>query len=124
MVSSEELGLIRSDFTSIKETPTPVPWIKLVRLPQSWSFIAAKFLTDPVWFFLLFRLPNYFKKTRYLDTKLSLSYLIIAYALFNVIKLIGGYFPGYLLRCGWSGTRARKTALIAYALLILPVLAV
>ena len=46
------------------------------------------------------------------------------YALVTVISLCGGYFPGYLLRRGWSVTRARKTALIAYAFLVVPILAV
>jgi ACS family hexuronate transporter-like MFS transporter len=84
----------------------------------------AKFLTDPVWFFLLFWLPDYFKKTRHLDIKSSWPHLMTVYALVTVISLAGGYFPGYLLRRGWSVTRARKTALITYAVLVVPILAI
>jgi ACS family hexuronate transporter-like MFS transporter len=86
MVSSDELDRIRSDFTGTKETLSSVPRIKPVRLPQSWSFIAAKFLTDPVWFFHLFWFPDYFKKTRHLDIKSSWPHLMTVYYLVTVIS--------------------------------------
>lgn len=125
LVSKAEFALIRSGSDSAaEENTTPIPWIELIRLPQSWSFFTSKFLTDPVWFFLLFWLPDYFKKTRHLDIKSSWPHLMTVYALVTVISLCGGYFPGYLLKRGWSVTRARKTALFIYALLVLPILAI
>lgn len=124
LMSRSELDWIRSDATEEGDNASPIPWIRLARLPQSWSFITAKFLTDPVWFFLLFWLPDYFKKTRHLDIKSSWPHLMTVYALVTVISLCGGYFPGYLLRRGWSVTRARKTALITYATLVVPILAI
>ena len=72
----------------------------------------------------LFWLPDYFKKTRHLDIKSSWPHLMTIYAVVTVLSLVGGYFPGYLARHGWSVTRARKTGLFCYALLVLPVLAV
>lgn len=124
LVSPEELALIRSDPVSPEENAPAVPWLSLFGYSQSWSFIVAKFLTDPVWFFLLFWLPDYFKKTRHLDIKSSWPHLMTIYAVVTVLSLLGGYFPGYLARHGWSVTRARKTGLFCYALLVLPVLAV
>ena len=123
-VSSAELALIRSDPVSLEENAPAVPWLSLFGYRQTWSFVVAKFLTDPVWFFLLFWLPDYFKATRHLDIKSSWPHLMTIYAVVTVLSLIGGYFPGYLVRHGWSVTRARKTGLFCYALLVLPVLAV
>ena len=122
LVSAAELNWIRSDSASPEENAQPVSWLSLMGHSQAWSFIVAKFLTDPVWFFLLFWLPDYFKKTRDLDIKASWPHLMTIYAVVTVLSLIGGYAPGYLTRYGWSVTRARKTALFCYALLVLPVL--
>lgn len=128
-VSPSELSLIQGGEadrggTQAEEITMPVPMPVLLGLRQTWSFIVAKFLTDPVWFFLLFWLPDYFKKTRHLDIKSSWPHLMGIYALVTLISLLGGYFPGYLLRRGWSVTRARKTALLTYAVMVLPILAV
>jgi ACS family hexuronate transporter-like MFS transporter len=124
LVSPSELALIRSDPVTPEENAPAVSWLSLFSYPQSWSFIVAKFLTDPVWFFLLFWLPDYFKATRHLDIKSSWPHLMTIYAVVTVLSLFGGYLPGYLVRHGWSVTRARKTGLFIYALLVLPILAV
>jgi ACS family hexuronate transporter-like MFS transporter len=124
LVSPEELAYIRSNSVSPSQDAPAVPWLQLFVYPQAWSFFVAKFLTDPVWFFLLFWLPDYFKKTRHLDLKASWPHLMTIYAIVTVLSLVGGYLPGYLVRRGWSVTRARKTGLFLYALFVLPVLTV
>ena len=123
-VSPAELSRIQDGSNTSTESNETVPMAVLLKLRQTWSFIVAKFLTDPVWFFLLFWLPDYFKKTRHLDIKSSWPHLMGIYALVTLISLVGGYFPGYLLRRGWSVTRARKTALFTYAVMVLPILCV
>ena len=122
LVSPSELSWINSGASAAQESTQPVPWSRVAAIPQTWSFIVAKFLTDPVWFFLLFWLPDYFKRTRHLDIKSSWPHLMTIYALVTALSLLGGYFPGYLVRRGWSITRARKTALLTYAVMVLPVI--
>jgi ACS family hexuronate transporter-like MFS transporter len=122
LVSPSELSWINSGASASQESTQPVPWSRVAAIPQTWSFIVAKFLTDPVWFFLLFWLPDYFKRTRHLDIKSSWPHLMTIYALVTALSLLGGYFPGYLVRRGWSITRARKTALLTYAVMVLPVI--
>lgn len=123
-ISQAELNLIRSGSSSQETNAPAITLSSLFRYPQSWSFIIAKFLTDPVWFFLLFWLPDYFKKTRHLDIKSSWPHLMTIYAVVTVLSLVGGYIPGYLVRLGWSVTRARKSGLFCYALLVTPILTV
>ena len=122
-VSAAEIAWIESD--KAEEGPvTRIPWLALLSLPQTWSFVLAKFMTDPVWFFLLIWLPDYFKKTRDLDIKSSWPLLVTVYSIVTVLSVFGGWVTGYLVRTGWSVTRARKTGMFCFALLVVPILAV
>jgi ACS family hexuronate transporter-like MFS transporter len=101
-----------------------VSWFRLLGYRQTWSFVVGKFLTDPVWWFFLSWLPDYFKKTRGLDIKNSAILLVSIYTVITVLSIIGGWFTGYLTRRGWSVTRARKTGMFMFACAVLPILAV
>ncbi len=80
------------------------------------------FLTDPVWWFFLIWLPDYFKKTRGLDLKSSWVHLVAIYAIVTVLSILGGWITGYLTRRGQSVSRARKTGMLLFASLVLPIL--
>ena len=117
-----ELALIRSD----RDEPpaNKVPWLRLLAYRQTWSFIVAKFMTDPVWWFLLIWLPDYFKKTRGLDIKNSWVHLVSIYSVVTVLSIFGGWITGHLAKSGWTVTRARKTGMFVFALCTLPILVV
>ncbi len=102
----------------------PLPFRRIIRCRQAWAFIAAKFLTDPVWWFFLIWLPDYFKKTRHLPIKESWVCLVTIYAIVTVLSIFGGWLSGHLARRGLGVTRARKTALFAFACTVLPIFAV
>ena len=102
----------------------PLPFRAIIRCRQAWAFIAAKFLTDPVWWFFLIWLPDYFKKTRHLPIKESWVHLVTIYVVVTVLSIAGGWLSGHLTRRGLSVTRARKTALFAFACTVLPILLV
>jgi ACS family hexuronate transporter-like MFS transporter len=124
-LSTDELAHIRG---GAEEDPdnagAPVGWLTLLRHRQAWSFIVGKFLTDPVWWFFLIWLPDFFKKTRGLDIKGSRVYLVSIYAIVTVLSVAGGWMAGALTRRGMTPTRARKTAMLVCALAVLPILAV
>jgi MFS transporter, ACS family, hexuronate transporter len=122
-LSRGELAHIRSDVDE-KETTAKVGWLSLLRYRQTWSFIVSKFLTDPVWWFFLIWLPDFFKKTRGLDIKQSWVHLVTVYAIVTVLGVAGGWLTGHLNRRGWSVTRARKTGMLLFALCVLPILVV
>jgi ACS family hexuronate transporter-like MFS transporter len=98
-----------------------VGWLQLLNYRQTWSFIVAKFLTDPVWWFFLIWLPDFFKKTRGMDLKQMGMPLITIYAIVTVLSIAGGYFTGYLIGKGWPASRARKTGLLLFACCVLPI---
>jgi ACS family hexuronate transporter-like MFS transporter len=122
-LSADELRHIQSDADE-KDAGGKVKWLSILRYRQAWGFIAAKFLTDPVWWFFLIWLPDYFKATRGLDIKHSWVHLVSIYAIVTVLSIAGGWFTGFLTRRGHSVTRARKTGMFIYACLVLPILAV
>jgi ACS family hexuronate transporter-like MFS transporter len=122
-VSASELEHINSDKETAAGGPA-VGWLTILRYPQAWSFIVGKFLTDPVWWFFLIWLPDFFKKTRGLDIKKSWLHLVIIYVIVTVLSIVGGWLAGYLVKRGFSANRARKTAMLIFALSVLPVLLV
>jgi len=105
-----------------EETGAPMGWIAALSQRRTWAFIVAKFMTDPVWWFFLIWLPDYFNSTRGLNIKKSWVHLVTIYAIVTVLSIFGGWVTGYLTRRGWSVTRARKTGMFVFALCVLPIL--
>jgi MFS transporter, ACS family, hexuronate transporter len=122
-LSPAELDYIRSDRDEAGSQPK-MAWGELLKYPQTWSFIVGKFMTDPVWWFFLIWLPDYFKKTRGLDIKHSWIHIVTIYGIITVLSIFGGWITGYLTKQGWSVTRARKTGMFVFALCVLPIFAV
>ena len=120
-LANAELQHIRSDSESdVKKTP----WLQLLGYRQTWAFIFAKALTDPIWWFFLIWLPDYFNKSRGLNIQKSGGYLAAIYGICTILSVIGGWLTGHLQRCGWSVTRSRKTGMFIFALCVLPIISV
>ena len=120
-VSAGELTYIESDSRDLGESEGQATLGTVLRHREAWSFIAAKFLTDPVWWFFLIWLPDFFKATRHLDLKNSWIYLVSIYSIITVLSIIGGWVTGWLTSRGWSITRARKTGMFVFALCAVPI---
>jgi ACS family hexuronate transporter-like MFS transporter len=123
-LTAEELLHIRSDSDARPGEDVKMSWREILSHRQAWAFIAAKFLTDPVWWFLLIWLPDYFKKTRGLSIKDSWVHLVTIYSIVTALSILGGWFSGYLTRRGYSVSSARKIAMFTFACTVLPVLLV
>jgi ACS family hexuronate transporter-like MFS transporter len=126
-LSERELAYIRAD----KDEQSPSTeaqsagargWFSLLRYRQTWSFVVCKLLTDPVWWFFLIWLPDYFKKTRGLDLKASWVHLVSIYSIVTVLSIAGGWLTGYLVKQGLTPVRARKLSMLSFALCVLPIL--
>jgi ACS family hexuronate transporter-like MFS transporter len=117
-LSTAELAFIRSD---PDEPAVRLPWTQLLRHRQAWAFVAAKFLTDPIWWFFLFWLPK-FLNSEYGLTLTGLGPPLIAiYLLADVGSIGGGWIAGRFIKRGWSVNRARKTAMLLCALSVVPI---
>lgn len=119
-LSGAELAYIRSD--PPEGDTAPIPWRRLLWHRQTWAFAAGKFLTDPVWWFLLFWLPKFFTETYGLElTGLALP-LVSIYVAADVGSIAGGWLSSALLKRGWGVNAARKTAMLACAACVVPML--
>jgi ACS family hexuronate transporter-like MFS transporter len=117
-VSTDERMLIASDPPAV---PMPTSsWTRLLGYRQTWAFAVGKLLADPVWWFYLYWLP------KFLDAKYGIKLsgialpLIVVYVTADVGSIGGGWLSSSLIKRGWTVNRARKTAMLAMALLILP----
>lgn len=123
-LSKEEYDYIHSDSEEQldNQNTTPVKWTKLFGFRGTWAFLLGKFLTDPIWYFFLFWLPSYFASTFNLDlTKPSLP-LVIVYTATTIGSVGGGYLSSYLIKKGWPVMKARKAAMLLFALCVVPII--
>lgn len=120
-VSAQELAYIRADQDNDAGT-APIPWRRLFRYRGTWAFVTAKFLTDPVWYLFLFWLPDFFAKRHGLDLKTFGPPLIAVYLLADVGSIGGGWLSSALIKRGYSVNAGRKLALLASAVLVLPIM--
>ena len=124
-LTSQELSLIRSDDAAgVSESSEKIHWGQLLGYRQTWAFIIPKLITDPVWWFFLIWLPDFFKQTRGLDIKKSWVLLVTIYSIVTVLSIAGGWVTGHLAKMGWSMNRARKAGMLLFALCVVPILGV
>jgi ACS family hexuronate transporter-like MFS transporter len=119
-VSKNELAHIQSD------PPDPpamkVPWIKLIPRRQTSAFAIAKYLTDPVWWFYLYWIPNFLRDKHGLDLTTVGPPLVAIYVVADVGSIGGGWLSSTFIKRGWTINRARKTAMLICALAVTPII--
>jgi MFS transporter, ACS family, aldohexuronate transporter len=120
-LTAAERAHILSD--QVAESTFRVPWTRLLRYRQTWSFAAAKFLTDPIWWMYLFWLPDFFSRTYGLSLLQLGPPIIVIYLMADVGSVGGGWLSSTLIRRGWTVNAARKTAMLACALAVVPIVA-
>ena len=97
-----------------------VPFARLFTVKPVWGFALAKFLIDPVWFIYLTWLPKIFKETYGVDFKKLFIPVMFIYTVSLVGNFVGGGISTAILRRGHSLNRARKLAMLGFALLAVP----
>jgi MFS transporter, ACS family, hexuronate transporter len=100
----------------VEEQVVRMSYTEALRIKQTWGFAAAKFLTDPVWWFYLFWLPLYLKDVRHMTDTAYANALSFIYFMACFGSLGGGWFSGFLMRRGWAKGKARKTAMLICAI--------
>jgi MFS transporter, ACS family, hexuronate transporter len=120
-LSRAELAYIRSGQGADEaEGAPPRKWLALFGYRQTWAVIAARFLTDPIWWFLISWLPNYLKSDRGFSLELIGLLAWIPFLFADIGTLSGGAVSSLLIRRGWTVNAARKIVLVV-SMLMLPV---
>lgn len=118
-VSAAELELIQRDPPDRVES---TPWTHLFPHRETWTFAVGKFMTDGVWWFFLFWLPKYLQETFGLTLEQIILPTLVVYNISSVGSVYGGWLSSSLLGRGWSVNASRKTAMLACALAVTPLL--
>ena len=104
--------------TALSNSDAAPRWRDLLRHRQVWAIILARFFTDPIWWLYITWLPLYLYTARGFSLKEIGLFAWAPYVAADAGSLLGGWASGYLIGRGWSVNRARKTVILAAALLM------
>ena len=105
-----------------EEEKAKVPWLKLFSYRQTWAVFFGKFMTDGIWWFYLFWLPDYLHK-QFGMTKAEVmwpTFIVYGVAIFG--SVFGGSISLILMKKGMPVYKARMTTMLIIALFPLTVL--
>ena len=88
---------------------------------KTWAIAGAKAITDMFWWFFTFWLPDLFNKVFGLTQSELIGPTALAFSLAALGALTAGKVFGVLLGKGRSVNAARKTGMLLYALIIVPI---
>ncbi|PUZ26095.1 MFS transporter [Chitinophaga parva] len=122
-LSKAEYDHIHSDDLVVHVAPSEevavrekVSWWKLLGHRQTWSFFIGKFMTDGIWWFLLFWLPDYLKKQFGMTGHEVMLPTFIVYGIAITGSVFGGSLPMFFINKGMEVYKARMTAMLLIAL--------
>jgi ACS family hexuronate transporter-like MFS transporter len=121
-VSPEEVAMINAgrDAALSSERRGAGRWLALLQDRNAWGIVLGRSLTDPIWWFYVFWLPQYLSDARGFSLKQIAAFAWIPFAAADLGNFTGGIISGYCIRRGMTVMRARKWVC---AVSCLPVLA-
>jgi ACS family hexuronate transporter-like MFS transporter len=117
-LSPAELAYIESD---PPDPPIKIRWLDLLPFRQTQAFAIGKFMTDAVWWFYLFWFAKFMAERFEVNIKAIGLPMIIVFLLADIGSIAGGWQSSWLLKRGWTANAARKTAMLTWALCVVPV---
>jgi MFS transporter, ACS family, hexuronate transporter len=83
-------------------------WVELLGLRQTWGIVIGRSLTDPIWWFYVFWLPQYLSDSRGFSLKQIAAFAWIPFVAADIGNFAGGYASGFLIKRGVPVLSARK----------------
>jgi ACS family hexuronate transporter-like MFS transporter len=111
----------------IYRTPAAVQPETFARPAPAWELLSTRFVSvltiskvflDPVWYFYIFWFPQYLKSVHHFDLAKIGKTAWIPFVTADLGNLVGGWLTGYFMRRGIPASRARKTSVAIFALLM------
>ncbi|MHB8303897.1 MAG: MFS transporter [Acidobacteriaceae bacterium] len=108
-VTPEEIAVIRANQESPVESPShgAQKWLRLAKNRNVWAIILGRSLTDPIWWFYVFWLPQYLSDARGFSLAQIAVFAWIPFVAADLGNFTGGWVSGYCIRRGVSVIRAR-----------------
>jgi ACS family hexuronate transporter-like MFS transporter len=122
-VSKEELSYINQD----DENAGPgikITWIQLIGYRQTIAICSTRFISDWVWWFFLFWIPDFLSKTHAININEVVLPLIVIYAVSSAGGIGGGWISSKFIKMGKGIDFARKTTILFCAIIVLPIMLV
>jgi ACS family hexuronate transporter-like MFS transporter len=120
--SASHAALISDASCTSTKPDAPLGWANLLRHRQTWAICAARLVTDWVWWFFLFWMPDYLNKTQQMDIKATVLPIVVIYTMASFGGILGGWISSGFIRSGRSIDFARKNTILLCALLVLPLM--
>jgi ACS family hexuronate transporter-like MFS transporter len=89
---------------------------------RAWAFALGKGLTDGVWWFYLFYLPQFLNRNYGLELRAQYWFLVTVYLFSSVGSIFGGALSGILMKRGFSINAGRKVAMLSMAICVIPII--
>ncbi|MEO6828482.1 MAG: MFS transporter [Acidobacteriaceae bacterium] len=108
-VSAQEVALIRAGKSArpMSAVGSLQRWRILLKDSNLWAIVFGRALTDPIWWFYVFWLPQYLSDARGFSLKRIALFAWIPFVAADIGNFTGGLISGYCIRRGWSVVRAR-----------------
>lgn len=117
-VTKAELELIEETASSAPAPEgKPWSWSQVLRFKPLWLLLAARLLTDPVWYFYQFWFAKYLNTERHVAQD-GLTITWVVYAAAGLGSLVGGWLSGVLIKRGVSPIKARLWVMLGCACLM------
>lgn len=83
-------------------------WLPILRRRDTWGIVLGRSLTDPIWWFYVFWLPQYLSDARGFSLKQIAIFAWIPFVAADAGNFAGGLTSGALVKRGMAVLRARK----------------
>jgi ACS family hexuronate transporter-like MFS transporter len=114
-ISDAERAMILRDRNELVQQDQPANhrtrWRDLIKLPQTWGVIAARTMTDPIWFFITDWFFIYLV-SKGINTEQGLFASWIPFVAADLGNFFGGGVSSWLIRRGWPVIKARKAVVV------------
>jgi ACS family hexuronate transporter-like MFS transporter len=120
-VTPEEVAFIRAGQEAprtLREKPLR-RWLLLARDRNVWGIVLGRSLTDPIWWFYVFWLPQYLSDVRGFNLKQIALFAWMPFVAADLGNFTGGFLSGFCIRKGMSTVWARIGVCIVSCLPIL-----
>ena len=120
-VSPEEVSFIRAgqDVPVVSTQRGMRRWLHLARDRNVWGIVLGRALTDPIWWFYVFWLPQYLSDARGFSLQRIAFFAWMPFIAADLGNFTGGLISGYCIRRGASVIRARTWVCVFSCLPIL-----
>ncbi|MGD0920241.1 MAG: MFS transporter [Terriglobia bacterium] len=120
-LSEEERALIKAGHdTATTSTQRGVGrYLSLLKQSNVWGIVLGRSLTDPIWWFYVFWLPQYLSDARGFSLKQIAAFAWIPFIAADIGNFTGGFASGFLIKRGMPVIRARKWVCVLSSLPVL-----